>query len=313
MGDALLDDMLASWLRRLRAEHKSPHTLKGYQRAVRSYLDWCAAADGSVLTGEPRSGDPDHGSVNTLTRDNVIGYLADHPGQASTAALHLKVLKLFARWLADEEGFNAAPITSLRPPRIDQHAVPDLTDTELARLLKVCDGRGFAQRRDRALVVLFTETGLRAAEMCALDVGDVDLDACTVHVRRGKGGKGRHVTFSPGAADTADRWLRVRRRIVARPAEGPLWISRSGKRLSYTGMAGALKARAEQAGVNAFHIHRLRHTMATRWMGAGGSETGLRAHAGWSSNTMIGHYVKAASERLAADEFNRLHLGVADL
>ena len=38
---------------------------------------------------------------------------------------------------------------------------------------------------------MFAETGLRAAEMVALDVGDIDVDDCTVHVIRGKGGKGR--------------------------------------------------------------------------------------------------------------------------
>ena len=48
-------------------------------------------------------------------------------------------------------------------------------------------------------------------------------------------------------------------------------------------------------------------------MRAGGSETGLMAHAGWTSNTMIGRYVKAASEQLAGEEFNRLDLGVVEL
>jgi site-specific recombinase XerD len=292
-----LDELLASWLRRLRAEHKSPHTLKGYQRGVQGFLDFCAA--------EHRPAE--------LTRDAVVDYIGSRGGQASTAGLHLKVLKLFARWLADEEGFDAAPITALHPPKTDQPAVPDLSGAELDRLLKVCDGRTLVERRDRALLVLFAETGLRAAEMRALDVGDVDPDGCVLHVRRGKGGKGRRVHFSPGAAAVLDRYLRARRLVVGRPAEGPLWISRAGRRLSYNGMAGALKARAEQAGVPGFHLHRLRHTAATRWLRAGGSETGLRAHAGWSSNTMIGHYVKAASEALAGEEFNRLGLGVVEL
>ena len=70
-----------------------------------------------------------------------------------------------------------------------------------------------------------------------------------------------------------------------------------------------LKARAAIAGVIGFHIHRLRHTAAVRWMRAGGSETGLRAHAGWADYTMIARYVKTASEQLAAEEFDRLNLG----
>lgn len=295
--DTSLPDLLASWLITLRGQRKSPHTVAGYSTAVRSFLGFCE-----------RSGLPAE-----LTRDNVTAFMASHTGQTSTARLNLTVLKLFARWLEAEEGFDAAPVAGLRPPRQDDRAVPDLSIGEVERLLKVCEGRSLVDRRDRALLAMFAETGLRAAEMIALDVGDVDLIECVLHVRRGKGGKGRRVHFSPGTAAVIDRYQRTRRVVVPHPAQGPLWISRSGDRLSYTGMVTALKARATQAGVIGFHVHRLRHTAAVRWLRAGGTETGLRSHAGWSSNTMVARYVKAASEQLAGEEFDRLHLGVIDL
>ena len=59
-----------------------------------------------------------------------------------------------------------------------------------------------------------------------------------------------------------------------------------------------------------FHIHRLRHTAAVRWLKTGGSEGGLMAQAGWKSRTMIDRYVKSAAEELASDEFDRLDLGI---
>ena len=295
--DQDLDLLLASWLRRLRGEQKSPHTLSGYGAAVRSFLAFC---DDQQLPAQ-------------LCRDNVTAYMAAHTGQVSTARLHLTVLKLFARWLADEEDYDPAPVCSVRPPKPDQRSVPDLSENEIARLVKVCDGTALRDKRDKALVVLFTETGLRSAEMLALDVTDVDLDGCVLHVRRGKGGKGRWVHFSPGAASILDRYTRARHRLVLHPASGPLWVSARGARLSYTGLVDTLKQRAADAGVVGFHLHRLRHSMAVRWMRAGGSETGLMAHAGWTSNTMVARYVKAASEQLAGEEFNRLNLGVVDL
>ncbi len=58
-----------------------------------------------------------------------------------------------------------------------------------------------------------------------------------------------------------------------------------------------------------FHAHRLRHTMAVRWLKNGGSETGLMAQAGWKSREMIGRYVNTAAEELASVEFDRLNLG----
>jgi integrase len=119
------------------------------------------------------------------------------------------------------------------------------------------------------------------------------------------------VHFSAGTASVLDRYVRARHRAVLRPAAGPLWVSAKGDRLTYTGLHTSLKQRAADAGIIGFHPHRLRHgggaVDACRW-----HQTGLMAHAGWNSNTMIGRYIKAASEQVAG-EFNRLDLGVVEL
>jgi integrase len=101
----------------------------------------------------------------------------------------------------------------------------------------------------------------------------------------GTGGKGRRVRFSAGAGAAIDRYL-ARRQAGWPRADGPLWISRVGP-LGYAGAVDTLKRRAADAGVKGFHIHRLRHTAAVRWLRSGGTETGLRAHAEWTSNTMV--------------------------
>lgn len=52
--------------------------------------------------------------------------------------------------------------------------------------------------------------------------------------------------------------------------------------------------------------------MAVNWMSGGGSQVTLMAQAGWSSQTMVGRYVKAANESLAAEEFKPLNLSIVD-
>jgi integrase/recombinase XerD len=293
-----LADLLASWLRELRGQRKSEHTWRSYQAAVQSFLAFCGEHD---LPAE-------------LTKTNVIGWLgAQGANQTSTVRLRLTAIKLFARWLAEAEGFDPDPVLAVKAPKMDQPSVPDLSENELRRLLKACDGAELRDKRDKAMLVLLAETGLRAAELLALDVTDVDLDGCVAHVRRGKGAKGRRVRFSPGAAAILDRYVRARHRAISHPAQGPLWISNRGARLTYTGLTSTLKGRAKDAGVVGFHVHRLRHTAAVRWLRSGGTETGLMAQAGWSSNSMVGRYVAAASEQLAGEEFDRLDLGIKDL
>jgi integrase/recombinase XerD len=296
--DLDLDYLLSRWLRELKGARKSPHTMAGYRAAVRGFLAFCADSDRPA----------------ELDRDTVIAYLAAHNGEASTARLHLTVLKLFAKWVAaDDPRFDASGVLGIKPPAVDQRPVPHLTDVEIRRLLSACDGSHLLDRRDRALVALLAETGLRAAEMLALNVDDIDLDSASVRVIRGKGGKGRRVRFSDSTAVVVDRYFAARHRSGWPRASGPAWVSHRRNRLTYRGLRHALSERAAAAGVTGFHIHRLRHTMSVRWLRAGGSETGLRAQAGWRSSTMIERYIRTASEELAAEEFDRLALGVTEL
>jgi site-specific recombinase XerD len=294
-----LADALASWLRTLAGERKSPATIRGYRVAVEAFLVWCAG---------------DANASAELTKPNVIAWLAaQHDASSATVRLRLTAVKQFAKWLAAEEGFDADPILAVRAPKLTQAPVADLSDNEIARMVKAAAGARLRDKRDRAMILLLAETGLRAAELLGLEPRDVDLDRCTLLVRHGKGGKPRRVRFSASTAAAVDRYTRARRTAVRRPAEGALWVSERGAPLSYHGLATTLKERAEDAGVIGFHVHRLRHSAAVRWLRAGGSETGLMAQAGWASRDMIGRYVATASEQLAAEEFDRLGLAVREL
>jgi integrase/recombinase XerD len=295
VNDALpLDDLLASWVIALKAQRKSAATLRTYESGVRLFLRFLA----------------DEGLAPELTKGNVMALLASMADrEPATATARLVAIKRFASWLAVEEGFDAAPILAVKPPRLDQKAVAGLSDDELRRLLKACEGNDIRDKRDKAMVTLFTETGLRASELLGLTIGDLDLSTTTAHVRRGKGGKGRRVKFSAACAAVLDRYLRARRG-AGNPADrGPLWVSREGA-LTYSGLVYTLQLRAEIGGIKGFHVHRLRHSMAVRWLGKGGSETALMAQAGWTSRTMIDRYVKASNEALAASEFDRIDMGI---
>lgn len=297
MPDSLLDldALLQSWLITLRGERKSPATLKAYKAGVTGYLTFCQQQTLDV----------------ELTKENLRAYMAClADSEPATARLRLTAVKLFARWLADEEGFDADPILTVRAPKLDDKAVPDLSESEVKLILKACKGAAFRDKRDLAMLLVLTETGIRASELLALDLDDVDLMTCTLLVRRGKGARGRQARFTASTAAALDRYLRARR-TAGHPDRGALWMSSTGvRRLSYRGMSSALKQRADDAGVAGFHVHRLRHTAAVRWLASGGSETGLMAQSGWASRKMIDRYVKTAAEELASAEFDRLNLGI---
>ncbi len=129
-------------------------------------------------------------------------------------------------------------------------------------------------------------------------------------VQRGKGGKGRVAPFGAQTGVAIDRYLRLRRN-HALATSAALWLGDRSNNLNYYGLHKTLNWRAELAGLKNFHPHLLRHTAASRWLAAGGSEGGLMAVAGWSTRDMIDRYTRpTASDRAAAEARN---LGLGDL
>lgn len=290
-----LPALMPSWQLALRAENKSPRTLSTYTAGVESFLSWCER------TGTPAE----------LTKTTVQGWIADliaGGAQATTATTWLGGVKRFAAWLADEGEIDANPIARLSPPKIDTKITPALTDDQLAALIKVCQGTGFVDRRDEALVRLMAETGMRAQEVIDLRVGDVDTTRGLVLVTRGKGAKGRIAPFGPKTGVALDRYIRLRRK-HADADNHQLFVGAHIKTFSYWGLARTLRHRAQDAGIDGFHLHLLRHTAATRWLAAGGSEGGLMAVAGWSSREMLDRYTRATASERAAAEARTLNLG----
>ena len=208
-------------------------------------------------------------------------------------------MRRFAAWLTEEGEIPADPFLGVKSPKLDERVVEPLTDDELRALLKACvppkgatPAEALRHRRDEAIVRVMLETGTRAGEVVALELGDVDLINGALTVRRGKGGKGRVVPIGPEASLALDRYLRLRRahRLAASP---DLWLGDRGKRFSYDALHKTLRDRADTAGLVGFHPHKLRHTAAHRWLAAGGSESGLMAVAGWTRPDMLMRYTKA--------------------
>jgi len=287
--------LLPSWELSLRAERKSAQTIKSYGDGVRGFLRWCEA----------------EGHSPALDRNLVQGFVAcllDGGAEPSTARARQLAVRRFSNWLAEEGEIDNDPLLGIKAPKLDSKVVESLDDDELRLLIKACVGKEFRDRRDEAIVRLMAETAMRAGEVVSLTIGDVDLQRGLVTVRRGKGGKGRISPFGPTTGRALDRYIRARR--AHRLADtDTLWLGDRGKMLSYDGLYVTLKYRAESAGLTGFHPHLLRHTAASRWLAAGGSEGGLMSVAGWSTRDMIDRYTRSTASDRAAAEARGLGLG----
>jgi len=292
-----LGELLTSWELHLRAERKSPQTVKTYGDGVRAFLRWCDEHDHEPVL--------DRGLLKAFVVD-----LLDAGAKPATAASRHLAVRRFSAWLVEEGEADHDDLLGVRAPKIDQPLVEPLSDDQLRALLLTCRGRDLRDRRDRALIRFMMTTGARAGEVVALRRSDLHLsdNPPFVMIRRGKGGKGRTVPLGVDAAKELDAYLRARKGHLLAETD-QLWLGDRGKGFTYDALHKTLKWRAELAGIEGFHPHLLRHTAAHRWLAKGGTEGGLMAMAGWSQPDMLMRYTRARAEHRAIEEAHRLNLG----
>ncbi|MCW2952730.1 MAG: integrase [Conexibacter sp.] len=181
---------------------------------------------------------------------------------ASTVARRLSALAGFYDYALDEELITRSPVSRVRRPRVgDESPRLGLDRDELGVLLAAAHASG---ARDYALACLLTLNGLRISETLALDADDLGAERGhrTAALRR-KGGKRQSAPLAPRTADAIDLLLAGRN-------SGPVFVTRTGRRMDRHAAAKVVRRLARSAGITAtVSPHSLRHSFVTLALDAG--------------------------------------------
>jgi site-specific recombinase XerD len=277
----------ASFSRSLRASNRSPMTIKSYLEATRQLDEFLA--DRRM----PRD-------VANVRREHVEAFIDDQLTRLkpASAANRYRSLQQFFRWLVDEGEIRESPMARMRPPTVPETPPPVIREDDIKRLLATTVGPDFDERRDRAIILLLVDTGIRRAEIAGLRVEDIDWEH-EVAIVTGKGSRPRVVPMGRKVIQALDRYVRVRTKHS--DGRGPwLWLGRKG-RLNDSGISQMLRRRAREAGIGDIHAHLFRHTAAHELAAAGMGDSDLMRLMGWRSRTMLTRYgASAATERAIA-------------
>ena len=208
----------------------------------------------------------------------------------------LSAARAFYRYLLREGEATADPAAGVRAPKAPRRLPKSLSPDEAARLLAFEAGDDARARRDAALLELMYSSGLRLAELVALDVGDL-LDDGTVRVT-GKGGKTRVLPVGGHARRALARWLEVRPTQAA-PGEDALFVGARGRRIGRRDVQRIVAQRARLQGLSRpVHPHMLRHSFASHLLESSGD---LRA-----VQELLGHASIATTQIYTHLDFQHL-------
>jgi integrase/recombinase XerC len=284
-----LQDALAAFQVQLRADGRSEHTRKQYERHARSMIDWLEDS------GQPTK-------IDDVTPGVVAEFFASDsarlsarggPKRASSANAQRTSIRCFLRW-AHESGLvtaNAARL--LRRARCAPAPPKALHGDEQERLLKVLDEAiGAIAARDRLLVQLLLRTGIRIGSALALDVKDVDLAHGELTLRSTK-------NDNPATAVMPATLVTVLREFLGDRTTGPVFQAGTG-RISMRHAQRRVSNWLNVAKVNGRSVHSLRHTFACDLLARTGDLRLVQAAMNHRSIVSTTTYAQVGKDRLRA-------------
>lgn len=250
----LIEDVAREFFVYLDAEKGcSPATIEAYRSDLKLFREFLRD-DGTVP------------HVGAITPEVLRRYIADMSAgglAASTRGRRLYALRSLWNYLERADLVSDNPTRKVATPRREQRLPAYLSAEECTRLLAACDDNHYVDLafRDRAILTVLICQGLRRAELLGLRLGDIDADAMTLLVRRGKGGKSRLLPLADQTLGAVADWLEFR------PAgdHSTLFVTRGGNPMSPKDLNRMFRRTVERSGIHRDHVtlHTLRHTFAT--------------------------------------------------
>ncbi|MFC1953613.1 tyrosine-type recombinase/integrase [Chloroflexota bacterium] len=292
-----LESLIKGYLLTCRTENKSPKTIRGYESTLRNFNWYCN-----------QNKFPEVQQLTAVHIRHFLWYLgsesnrwngtnpsARHPASNTTINDYFRALRTFFNWLEREELVIDNPFRHLKTPKPDNNIIQALTPAEIERLFKVCSGKSMLDVRNRAILSVFLDTGLRLSELIDLTLDDVNMDDGSILVKKGKGGKPRVVRIGNKAQKALWKYTLYRKGNSNR-----LFLNRSGEPFKFFGVAIFLKRLGNKAKVK-IHAHQLRHTFAISFLRAGGDVFSLQYLLGHSTLSMTQRYLQSLNANDAAN------------
>jgi site-specific recombinase XerD len=278
--------------------HKSPDTQDWYRQKLDVFADWC---DNEGIAVEEIL--PTHVRRFTDVISSRVNRQKGTPVTAHTLHGYVQVIKAFLHFCAKEE-FTPPRVyervrSNVEAPKPDGKVIEIFTEDQLRRLFAACQKEHFPElvARDKAILALLLDSGIRANELCTLKFEDMMLTQTESYLKvLGKGRKEREVGIGNKARLAVQRYVHQYRR--AAPDFPYVFISRKREQFTPGGLDQLLGRLEQWSGISGVRCsaHTFRHTFAVNYLLAGGDIYALSRLLGHGDTKTTEIYLRAMKQ-----------------
>lgn len=271
----------------------SPHTLAAYRRDLDQFSEWLG-----------RGGVESVGGIDRLVLRRYVSFLGERKLARRSIARKISAVRSMLAWAVTHELVESNAAEDVPVPKLDRALPKVMRAGDAARLCELPPDDEPAGQRDRAVLELLYGSGLRVAELCSLDVDDVDVAAARLRVT-GKGRKQRQVPMTQPACRAVEAYVGDGRRELLRPETPPearhaLFLNSRGGRLGPRSVRSMLARYLSAEGAAPVGPHALRHSFATHLLDGGADLRVVQELLGHASLATSQIYTHVSTERLKA-------------
>ena len=271
-----VSEAVEEYLTDLRIENKTPKTLRFYRQNLEPF----------VRTDIPRE-------LSAIGPEHIKQFFrSEESGHPYRTHAEYRALRAFFNWAIVQNYILRNPVLSLKAPKLPEKLIPTFTVDEIRAMLAECSTKTLIGRRDRAIILVLFDTGIRLKELIGLTLQDIDIDHGFLRVM-GKGNKERIVRISNRTLKELWAYLKLHG-----GKSQKLWLSEERQALTDSGVAQLLRRLGKKVGIENKRCspHTFRHTFAVNFLRSGGNIRDLMSLGGWQSLEMVMRYTKALTQ-----------------
>ena len=280
-----LHRLIEGFLLSCKVENKSPATISFYKNIL-DKLQWYLHKYGIDV-------------IDATTIRRFLGYLKDSPSRWDsnntranrpvcpyTIDRYYTGLSALFRWAVSEGMIDTNPMATIKKPRVQRKIIKGLEPEICHRLLGLFNGRSLEDYRNKAIVFMFLDTGLRLSELANLQLSDINVERGIIKVV-GKGNKERLVRIGFKTQKALWNYLTRRNNNV-----DYVWIGKDNNQMAADSIAQMVRKLGKRLGIT-LSPHKLRHSFAISFLRNGANPFELQIALGHSTLEMTRRYTQA--------------------